>query len=264
MMNSNKRLNSRSRSGAKCNCNAFASLMIVVASSLFVISVFVFVAIAPHPDDSTAGPGTNSIIDQSSQNHKTLSQKLLKWLPRINSLHAAGNHPMFPNWTQEFWSPIDVDASYKDPQVILCKLNFKMYSETPHLYPMFREFVDKSLCRGNNRRIDTLHRLLKEMQQQRGEPGGRFLRPTAFVFHESRVGSTLVANTLASDPFAMVYSESAPGATGLLHCKSCSLEENIALFQKIVTVMGRSPIHEKLFFKFQSITSTKMHIALQV
>jgi hypothetical protein len=77
------------------------------------------------------------------------------------------------------------------------------------------------------------------------------------------VGSTLVANTLASDPFSMVFSESAPAANALLHCDSCTRERNVQLFRDVVTLMGRSPIHKRLFFKFQSITSTKMEIALE-
>ena len=36
------------------------------------------------------------------------------------------------------------------------------------------------------------------------------VKPSGFVFHESRVGSTLVANMLAAVPTNIVYSESAP------------------------------------------------------
>lgn len=38
----------------------------------------------------------------------------------------------------------------------------------------------------------------------KGKPEGRVVYPTGFIFHESRVGSTLVANMLASNPWAMV------------------------------------------------------------
>ena len=93
---------------------------------------------------------------------------------------------------------------------------------------------------------------------------GRVVPPSAFVFHESRVGSTLVANNLASSPYSLVFSESAPTANALLHCFACTRQQEVQLFRDIVTLMGRSPIHHHLFFKFQSITSTKMEIALEV
>jgi hypothetical protein len=100
-------------------------------------------------------------------------------------------------------------------------------------------------------------------QQEAGLPGGNVVPPTAFVFHESRVGSTLIANFLASDPYSMVFSESAPMANALLHCQGCDKEKQLKLIKDVVTLMGRSPIHKRLFFKCQSITSTKMELALE-
>jgi len=89
--------------------------------------------------------------------------------------------------------------------------------------------------------------------------------PSGFVFHESRVGSTLTANLLASDPYNMVFSESDPPATILLHCDKCSRKKQIQLFRDVVYVMGASPIHKRYFFKFQSITNNKNRlIALEV
>ena len=84
------------------------------------------------------------------------------------------------------------------------------------------------------------------------------------MFHESRVGSTLVANNLGSDPFSLIFSESTPTANALLHCPVCTRQQSVQLFRDIVTLMGKSPIHKSLFFKFQSIASTKMEIVLEV
>jgi hypothetical protein len=107
--------------------------------------------------------------------------------------------------------------------------------------------------------------LMKEIKdlQARGLSGGNVVPPTGFVFHESRVGSTLVANLLASDPWSIVFSESQPIASVLLHCNSCSKEEHLQLIRDVITLMGRSPIHKRLFFKFQSIASTKMNLILE-
>jgi hypothetical protein len=148
--------------------------------------------------------------------------------------------------------------------VILCKLNFKHYSESPHLSPMFKDLVTASKCQGSNRKRESLKSLLKEIADHPNDPSSRVVKPNGFVFHESRVGSTLVANFMASDPYAMVFSESTPMASAILHCESCSHEYNVQLFRDVTTLMGRSPFHKYLFFKFQSITVTNMNIALEV
>ena len=237
-----------------------SSLVLIIGLLTLLISVGILysVTMAPHSSYQAGGLNTNSVV---AEQPKTLSQKILEWLPLGLASHQEID--LFPDWKQEFWSPIDVDVA-NDPMITLCRLNFKQYSESPHLYPMFRDLQSMSNCRGNNKRREVLSVLMKEIRDKEGTPEGRVVPPTAFFFHESRVGSTLVANTLASNPFAMVYSESTPPANALLHCRTCTLERNIQIFRDVVTLMGRSPIHKHVFFKFQSITSTKMHIALQV
>jgi uncharacterized membrane protein YcgQ (UPF0703/DUF1980 family) len=91
----------------------------------------------------------------------------------------------------------------KDPEFDMCRLDFKSYYETPHAYPMFKDFVQKSNCATHKKSYSTL---MEEIQLNKGTPAGRVVPPTGFVFHESRVGSTLVANMLASNPWAMVCS----------------------------------------------------------
>lgn len=169
-----------------------------------------------------------------------------------------------PNYTNEFFSPIDVGVGGFNPMVTLCRLNFEKYSTAPHKLPMFKELVASSNCVQENvieRRLRDLH---DEILRFKGTLAGRVIYPTAFVFHESRVGSTLVANLLGSDPFNMVYSESAPPSSVLVHTIGSGSAKHIALFRDVLTLMGRSPIHKRLFFKFQSITTTKINIALEV
>ena len=129
---------------------------------------------------------------------------------------------------------------------------------------MFKDLVASSDCTNDHVSEYKLSELKKQIVDATNTPAGRVVYPTAFIFHESRVGSTLVANLLGSDPFNLVYSESAPPASILLRSNLNSPVGLEALFRDIVTVMGRSPIHKRLFFKFQSITTTKMAIALQV
>lgn len=143
----------------------------------------------------------------------------------------------------------------------LCSLNFEKYSKAPHVMPMFRDLVSASHCSRNYKYLSALK---KEIKNAGDSAAGRVLYPSGFVFHESRVGSTLVANVLGSDPMNMIFSESQPPADAFLRCSGCSHERHVEVFRDTILMMGRSPVHKRLFFKFQSITSTKMQIALEV
>lgn len=116
------------------------------------------------------------------------------------------NHPTisipetFPDWTTEHWTPISIQSN----TVTLCRLNFEQYYHSPHIYPMFKDLVAASSCQGSNVKHDKLSNILADIAAKEGTSEGRVVPPTGFVFHESRVGSTLVANLLASNPWAMV------------------------------------------------------------
>ena len=150
-----------------------------------------------------------------------------------------------------FWAPVSIAGVERgDPRVSLCKLAFDGYWRDPSRTPMFRDLVGASKCgRG---RTGTLNQLYEDMRKRKLVP----VAPSGFVFHESRVGSTLVANMLAAVPTNIVYSESAPPPAVLNHCRSCSKERKNDILQKLVALMGASPAnyHTHLFFKFQSAT----------
>lgn len=158
-----------------------------------------------------------------------------------------------------FWTPIDIDMS-ANPLVSMCKLNFQQYTKSPHSYPMFKDLVSMSSCNPLTRRSEKLNKLLAEMDST----DARYISPTAFIFHESRVGSTLTCNTLGTDPKSLVFSESTPVANALRKCSSCTREQSLRLFRGVVKLMGRTNYHERLFFKFQSIKSTFMDFVLEV
>lgn len=90
------------------------------------------------------------------------------------------------------------------------------------------------------------------------------LSPKGFVFHESRCGSTLVANSLAAfDPAKnRVYSESGPPVAAA-HAYDDSYEkESIQLLQDVIYLMGRTDDlkEDNLFFKIQSIASKSIGV----
>eukprot|EP00038_Savillea_parva_P014269 m.10489 g.10489 ORF g.10489 m.10489 type:complete len:817 (+) comp2751_c0_seq1:94-2544(+) len=139
--------------------------------------------------------------------------------------------------------PIDIDTHSEDPLVKFCRLDMQKYSDNPSATPMFKDLLRLSQCSGD-------HVLTKRVSDINAIDV--VIPPTAFVFHQSRCGSTLTANILAADPANLVFSESNPPASVALHCEHCSEAQQIAWLQAVVKGMGNSFRHRRLFFKFQS------------
>ena len=133
---------------------------------------------------------------------------------------------------------------------------------------MFRDLVSNSKhCTTEKtfsvdlKKVVDLARHVDENIQMKGRDAPRALHPAGFVFHESRCGSTLVANALAAmDPMKnRVYSESAPPIAALKLCgidgELCSKETAAELFRDVVYMMRRTdnPVEENVFFKIQSM-----------
>ena len=125
------------------------------------------------------------------------------------------------------WTPTDVSfkKDMNDPIVTLCSLRLGMllYATAPHNYPKFRDVMSASSCgKDGNTKKERMSVLLQEDSTMSSSSTKIIqLAPTAFIFHESRVGSTLVSNMLAVDPRALVYSESRPPVDALFHCTAC-------------------------------------------
>lgn len=164
----------------------------------------------------------------------------------------------------DIWTPISLISPAHNPQVVLCRLKFQEYAARPHEMPMFKDLVDASHCSGSNRRTALVRDLIRGIEQHPDRPENRVLPPSGFVFHESRVGSTLVANLLATNPRSLMICQANPMSQALTRCKDCSFEYKVKLFRDITTLMGRSPVHEYLFFKFQSFVVTQIDVALEV
>lgn len=157
-----------------------------------------------------------------------------------------------------------VEISPDRGKAFFCKLDWDAYKKDPPSLPMFRFLVSQSGCDGrkNNVAVDLAHitekaKAYDKSLQQQNRRDVRSMDPTGFVFHESRVGSTLVANSLtAMNPSAnRVYSESNPINTAL---KS----DNPQLLRDVVYLMGRTnrPEEEHMFFKVSSIGSKRISV----
>jgi hypothetical protein len=130
--------------------------------------------------------------------------------------------------------------------VQLCPLDFQRHAAAPWETPMFKDLVAR--CPSSKKISKTIQQLKDELPTLQ--------QPDGFVFHQSRVGSTLVSNMLATDPDNLVYAESHPPAMVALHCTSCSHQDRIDLLRIVINAMANSRGHKRLFFKFQSVQST--------
>ena len=89
------------------------------------------------------------------------------------------------------------------------------------------------------------------------------------TFHESRCGSTLVANAVAAMDSAKhrSYSEAAPPAFAMnalcgTHFSRCTIDQAALALRDIIYLMSRSndPAEERVFFKFQSATTKNVNV----
>ena len=136
---------------------------------------------------------------------------------------------------------------------------------------MFRFLINKSKDCKVPLKVDLREAVLlaKEYDESDDAVSKHVMEPKGFVFHESRCGSTLVANSLvAMDPLKnRVYSESHPPIQALKACGEknhlCDGNQAIDLFRDVVYLMGRTDDvrEENLFFKIQSIGSKNIAIA---
>lgn len=150
------------------------------------------------------------------------------------------------------WTPISMGDG-TDPNITLCKINYDMYWRDPQRLSKFHQLQAVSNCSGNAVWTAPLSRLKTRM-------GGQYmpLQPTGFVFHESRCGSTVVANMLASDPRHLVFSEGT--LPDLIAAKG---ESHVALLRDVMLLMCQSTFHTKCIFKFQSLNIVRIQLFLK-
>jgi hypothetical protein len=159
---------------------------------------------------------------------------------------------------------------------IFCHLDWDLHKNSPSTVPMNKDLINQSkLCKSSTIRVDLHEAVTKAREFDRLKqkntntssslsPMVRTMEPKGFVFHESRCGSTLVANSLAAfDPEkTRVYSESSPPINAAKLYNPAEEEESLQLVRDVIYLMGRTndEKEEHLFFKIQSIGVKSIHI----
>jgi len=148
-----------------------------------------------------------------------------------------------------------------------CRLRWEFHKADPNKVPMFRELVAKSpRCKFGKFDYDFQKAVESARKYDEREGTTNVLTPNGFVFHESRCGSTLVANSLAafSPQLTRVYSESTPALNALTSCgenyDNCGYAKE--LVQDVLFMMGRTdnPSEKYMFFKIQSAGTNFMRL----
>ena len=154
---------------------------------------------------------------------------------------------------------------------IFCHLDWNIHKTKPSTVPMNKDLIAKSKhCNGSTIRMDIYEAVtqVREYDEKNRRENiastMHTIEPTGFVFHESRCGSTLVANSLAAyDPqTTRVYSESAPPITAAKMYNRKDEEGSLQLIRDVIYLMGRTNDmkEQNLFFKIQSIGVKSIHI----
>lgn len=164
------------------------------------------------------------------------------------------------------------DGSYEGVIGKFCRLDFSLHKKDPSSYPMFRFMLQASPGCIDPIALD-LHKVAylarqRDNEEAAAEGGPKLLNLTAVAFHESRCGSTLVANSMiAMDPEKhRAYSESPPPISAVHMCgeyfEHCRKEQAASILKDTIYLMSRTddPREERVFFKFQSITSKRIPI----
>jgi len=167
---------------------------------------------------------------------------------------------------EESYSLRSDGTEYSGIVAIYCKLEWSKHKENPSKLPMFRDLVAASECNVKQQIHVPLQAVLDRTRQFDSHPNYyvKNLELGGVVFHESRCGSTLVANLLTRYNPAQhrVYSESGPPAMALLHLCDDGSCDPLRILQDTLYLMGRSDdLNEnKFFIKFQSANSVKMDV----
>jgi len=169
---------------------------------------------------------------------------------------------------------------YTNVKATFCAISWKNQETDPSRVPMFKDLKQQSsLCPGTTYSVDLwdISRKAHDYDARNHtfaatEPreGQGPVAPTAVVFHETRCGSTLISNTMASfmPKHTRVYSESPPPVDALRACdddrsheggkRHCDPGAQDALIQDVFYMMGRITRIERpqfVFYKIQSIGS---------
>jgi hypothetical protein len=169
------------------------------------------------------------------------------------------------------------DGSYEGIVGAFCPLQWEAHKRDPAATPMFRDVIghsagcDEPFLMDLQTVMEHVSEYDESATQAQAEGGNtaktHLMDLKGVAFHESRCGSTLVANLMqAMDPAAhRVYSESGPPIHALRLADKVGTKAAATVLQDVIYLMSRTadPLETTVFFKIQSIGSTYLPVFLE-
>lgn len=178
---------------------------------------------------------------------------------------ATGLTPSLPTTEEKPSSSV----GYSGVVAKFCKVNWDAYKKDVPTHSMFSFLSSQEVSKDCETKYTVDLNMIVDKarafdQTSKGQAEVSVMKPKGFVFHESRCGSTLVANSLAAftPGKTRVYSESSPPIRAMKACDNarCDEAKHIKLIRDVLYLMGRSSNMNEtnLFFKFQSIGTKRI------
>mmetsp|Transcript_33824 Transcript_33824/g.60837 ORF Transcript_33824/g.60837 Transcript_33824/m.60837 type:complete len:475 (+) Transcript_33824:135-1559(+) len=281
----------RRRGAAAGSKSPKISIIVVVVSfslTFFVILIFGYVISLSSTTQTIQGDDLSkgaphvppiALVEKADDADELMSKEFRKWGAIIKAdLHLVAIDAFGMLSLEHAKKKNNHGARYQGVKASFCKLDWDQYKSDPPSLPMFKFLVSASGC-DNRKNIVTMdlatvvqktreYDKIREMRKTQNAEDVHVIPPSGFVFHESRVGSTLVANSLtAMDPEGhRVYSESHPINDALKACQGllskCDMDANVDLLRDVVYLMGRtsSPKEKHMFFKVSSVGSKRIDV----
>jgi hypothetical protein len=215
-----------------------------------------FAAVPPH--DPNTVPRHHTLDNNVNANNNADDNSVLQQILRgeIHLVDISFDHELVQQSDAE--SHVGLTGHF-------CKLEWHLYKADPSALAMFHVLKDRSPDCAEPVQLD-LNQVVQAAREYDATGTGavHLLDLTAVVFHESRCGSTLVANIFAAMHPAShrVYSESGPSLAALtLICgesyERCSELAAANMLRDVIYLYSRSndPAEKRLFLKMQSKAS---------
>ncbi len=158
------------------------------------------------------------------------------------------------------WVPIRLFWQGSEPLVEWCYLGRERFTD-----PFFDSTIQLALQSPFNRLFRHHTTMATLGEWSRRSPG---IRPSGFIFHMSRCGSTVISQILASVAEHVVVSEAGPIdaiARAYLRAPQAPVEQRIEWLQWMVSALGqrRAGCEERYFIKFDARTTFELPLLRQ-
>jgi hypothetical protein len=155
------------------------------------------------------------------------------------------------------WLPISLELDDIDnPNVDICRIEYSIYSKNPHATPTYASLIQQSQCYFNQnltaeqvlQKRRTMR--LKDLLQVAKYKSLHVYKPAGFIYHESRVGSTVLSNMLGALPNVLMINEP-PILERILFVSQlkCTKAQVMRLFRAIVQCFSVAFPKKHVFFK---------------